>query len=100
MGVVGRVIGTGNGGLAREAWVLGSLAAEGPHVPSRLAGLPLLVEGVARALAGEEGGDDLPPEVGGRIEAHLLNPRVGQAVKPAVEAGEYGPHDPHQSLRG
>ena len=99
-GVAGGVIRAGDGGLALKARVLGRLAAQGAHIPSRLSGLALLVEAVARALAGEKGGDDLPPEVGGRIEAQLLDARVGQAVEPVVEAGENGPHDPHQSLGG
>ena len=98
-GVAGRVIGTGDGGHARKAGVLGSLTAQDTQVPSGFAGLSLLVKAVARALAAEKGGEDLPPEMGGRVEAHLLDARVGQAVEPLIEAGENGPHDPHQSLR-
>src|ERR1035438_3570673 len=61
---MGRVIRTGDGGLSLKAWILGSLAAQSAQVPSRLPRLPLLVEAVARAFAGEKGGDDVPPEVG------------------------------------
>ena len=99
-GVAGGVIRTGDGGLAGKARILGSLAAQVAHIPSGGSRLPLLVEAVTRALAGEKGDHDLPPEVGGRIAAQLLKARVGQVVKPIVEAGENGPHDPHQSLGG
>jgi hypothetical protein len=99
-GVVSGIIGAGDGGLALKARILGRLAAQGAHIPSRLSGLALLVKAVARTLARETSGDDLPPEVGRRIEAQFLEARVGQAVEPIVEAGENGPHDPHQSLGG
>jgi hypothetical protein len=99
-GVAGRVIRTGDGGLSLKAWILGSLAAQGAQVPSRFPRLPLFVEAVTRAFAGEKGGQDLPPEVGGRIEAQLLDARVGQAVEPVVEAGKSGAHDSHQSPSG
>jgi hypothetical protein len=95
---MGRVIRTGDGGLSLKAWILGSLAAQSAQVPSRLPRLPLLVEAVARAFAGEKGGDDVPPEVGRCIDAQLLDARVGQVVEPVVEAGKDGPYDPHQSL--
>ena len=99
-GVMSRVIGAGDGGRSRKARILGRLTAQGAHVPSRGSRLPLLIIAVTRALAGQKGGDDLPPEVGGRIETELLDARVGQAVKPVVEAGENGPHHAHQSLSG
>ena len=66
----------------------------------RLSGLPLLVEAFVGALAGETGGKDLPPEVGGRIEAQFLDARVGQPVELIIETGQNGPHDSHQSLGG
>jgi hypothetical protein len=99
-GVAGRVIRASDPGLARKARIFGRLAAEGAQVPGRCSGLPLLIEAVARALAGEKGGQDVPPEVGGRIDAHRLRPRVGQAVEPGVETGKRRPHHPHQGLRG
>jgi len=36
--------------------------------------------------------------VSGRVEAHLLNAGVGQAVEALVKAGENGPHHARQSL--
>lgn len=90
----------GDGGLAPKARVLGRLAAQGTHVPGGLAGLALLVEPVARALAAEVGGQHMPPELGGAVEAHLLDARIGQAIAPVVETGESGPDHPHQGLSG
>ena len=98
-GVMSRVIRAGDGGLALKARVLGALAAKDTHIPGGLPGLSLFIEGVARAGAKEKHGDDLPPEVGRRIAAHLLNARVGQVVEPLVEPGESGPHDTHHGLR-
>jgi hypothetical protein len=46
--------------------------------------LPLLIEAIARAFAGEKGGDDVPPEMGSRIDAEFLDTWVGQAVEPVV----------------
>jgi hypothetical protein len=56
--------------------------------------LSLLVKAVTRTFAAQKGGEDLPPEMGGCVEAHLLDAWVGQAVEPLIEARENGPHDP------
>src|SRR6185295_10123008 len=65
-GVVSGVIGTSNGGLAIKARIFRALATQVAHVPSGLAGLTLLVKAIARALAGEECANDLPPEMSRR----------------------------------
>jgi len=79
---------------------LGGLVAQSSQVPGRFAGLALLAKPVARTLEGKIGGEDLPPEVSPRIEAHGLEARIGQAVKPMVELGENRPHHPVEGLRG
>jgi hypothetical protein len=98
VGVVGGVIRTGHGGRSRKTMVLRGLTAQGAQVPGGLSGLSLLVEAVAGSGAGQEGSQDLPPEVGSAIEAHHLHPGVGQAVEPVIEVGESPSHHPHQGL--
>jgi len=87
-GVVGGIVRASDGGLALKARVLGRLATQQSHVPSRFAGLALLVKGVARTLAREEGADDLPPYMSGGIQAHVLDAQVRQRVEPSVEPGK------------
>src|SRR5512137_2464164 len=99
-GVAGRVIGAGDGGRPVEARVFRRLSAQNAQVPGALTGLALLVKAIARTVAGKERGDDLPPEVGGCVEAHLLDPRVGQRVEPLVQARAGGPDGADQSLGG
>ena len=62
--------------------------------------MALLVKTVARALAGEKGGEDLPPKVRRRIEAHGLEARIGQAVEPIVEVGQHRLPHPVEGLGG
>jgi hypothetical protein len=99
VGVAGGVVRTGHRGRSRENG--GPPATDRTQrtlVPSGLSGLSVLVEAVAGSGAGQEGRQDLPPEVGGRIEAHVLHSRIGQAVEPGIEVGESPSHHPHQGL--
>ena len=65
-----------------------------------MAGLALLVKTVARTLAGEKGGEDLPPQMRRLIEAHDFQARLGQVVEPIVEVGENRLHHPDEGLGG
>lgn len=51
-------------------------------------------------LAGEISGDDVPPDVGRRIRAHLPDARIEQGVEPGVEPGKNRPHDHQENLSG
>lgn len=99
-GVIGGVIGAGDGRLAGKTRVLGGLTAQDTQIASRFSGLALLIEAIAGAFAREKHGQDRPPEVSRRIAAHLLHARVGQAVEPLIEPGKGGPHRANQALGG
>lgn len=99
-GMIGGVVRAGDGGVSIEAPIFGSLAAEGSHVPSPLAGLAVLVELVAGAATEQEGGDGVPPEVGPGVATHLLAAGVGKGVEPVVELGEDPVQDLDQGLGG
>ncbi len=60
--------------------------------------MTLLIKAVARAFAGQEGGNDVPPEMGGAVEAHGLEPGIGQRIEPGVEVGKGGANYFEQDL--
>ena len=94
------VIRAGHSGVTCKARVLGGLSAEQPHVPGSRIGIAKLVEGIAGTGSEQIGGQNLPPDMGGQIEAHLLGAGVGQLPQPAVQGGERPAHHAHYALGG
>jgi hypothetical protein len=97
-GVVGCVVRTADRRAPRKARIFRALVAQLAHVPSGFTRLALLVIAIARTGAGQERANDLPPEVGGGINAHFLHTGVGQAIEPGIKFGKGCPPHPDKAL--